>query len=425
METKQKLTKKIIDTHFDVVVVGGGLSGVFAAISAARENKKTLLIEKHSYLGGMATSGLISPFMNYCERNSDTRANTGLFATLLEKMYDMGALATPQSRTFREQLLKLVLDQMVKEAGVKVLFRSFLCGVQTSNNRIEKITIATVSGNVDIYGKYFIDGTGNGDLFAQAGVEFYNRSGPTEYNQPMTTCFNVTDVDWDLFDNDEVNEVYNQHQKEGKIKNPRENVLIFNSPIANLMHFNTTRIIKKDPCDVEDLTEAEFIGRAQTLEMFTFLKENFKAFEKSELIQIAEEIGVRESRRVVGEYMLNEEELLQTIKFEDSIARGTYDIDIHNPDGSGTVIKHIPEHDYYTIPYRCLVPVGCDNLLVAGRAICCTHEAHASVRVMPITSCIGEAAGIAAALALNKNCPCKEVDAKKIQAKLTAYNALY
>lgn len=425
MEKSVKLQRKAIDTTFDAVVAGGGLSGILAALAAARENKKVILIEKLGYLGGMATAGLISPFMNYCERNSQTVANAGLFSSLLKRMYDIGALETPTSRTFREQLLKIVLDKMLKESDVKVLLHAYLSAVNCENGTVRSVTVSTVSGDIEIRGKYFIDATGDGNLFALAGMEFYLRNGPEDFSQPMTTCFNVINADWDKFDLAKMNELYARYQSEGKIKNPRENILVFSSPIKHLMHFNTTRVVKKDPCDVEDLTEAEMIGREQVYEIFNFLKDHADGMQDIELINIADEIGVRESRRVRGLYQLTEEDLLSTRKFEDSVARGTYDIDIHNPNGTGTKIKHIPPNDYYTVPYRCLVPYKSKNLLVAGRAISSTHQAHSSVRVMPITSCIGEAAGIAAALACETGCEIKDVPVARLHAALDKYGGLY
>ncbi len=426
MEKKVTFSKKIIDDMFDVVIVGGGLAGTFAAISAARENKKVLLCEKYGFLGGMATAGLVSPFMGWFERTSKKIANAGLFNELYEEMTKTGAITLPVRGKYRHEVLKITLDKMIKKyVNLKVLFHALLSDVETKDNKIIGITLSTISGNIKIKGKTFIDATGNGDLFAFAGVEYFFRNGPEEYNQPLTTCFDLSNVDWSKMDKQAVNELYIKFQSEGKISNPRENVLYFPTPVHNLMHFNTTRVIKKNACDVEDLSEAEFIGRKQVFEMYNFLKENFEAFKDSELAVMGDEIGIRESRRVCGLYKLTEDDVLNTKKFEDSIARGTYSVDIHNPNGSGTVLKAIPECDYYTIPYRSLVPTKLENLIVSGRAICCTHEAHSAIRIMPITSCIGEACGIAASLAIDNDCSFEKVPVKEVQGLLTKYNALY
>lgn len=425
MEQTYKFTKKKIDTTFDVVVVGGGLSGVIASIASARLGKKVVLIEKYGFLGGMATAGLVSPFMTFHEGGSGKVVNAGIFRELLDKMYQAGALKYSYSQDYREQILKKVLDDMTIETGVKILFHSKLASVNKVGKKIQNITISTVSGNVDIYGKTFIDATGNGDLFAFSGEEFFLRSGPNDFSQPMTTCFNLIKVDWSKFDHKKANQLYNEYQSQGKIKNPRENILVFRSPIDDVMHLNTTRVIKKNPCDVEEITEAELIGREQTMEMYDFLKNNFECCKDSELITIADEIGIRESRRLLGLYVITEDDILSTKKFDDSIARGAYEVDIHNPDGSGTTIKFIPPNDYYTIPYRSLVPVDCDNLIVAGRCISCTHEAHSALRIMPICSSIGEAAGIASAIASETEIPFSKLDVKKVQEVLDKNGGLY
>ena len=160
------------------------------------------------------------------------------------------------------------------------------------------------------------------------------------------------------------------------------------------------------------------------MRMYRFMKNNITGMENCELISSAIEAGIRESRRIVGLYRITAEDLLSARKFEDSIARGTYEIDIHNPSGSGTDLRHIPANDYYTIPYRALVPRDADNLIVAGRSVCSTHEALAAVRIMPITTCMGEAAGIASALAINDNCPLAEINVADLQKRITSYGGL-
>ena len=186
-------------------------------------------------------------------------------------------------------------------------------------------------------------------------------------------------------------------------------------PYKQLMHLNTTRIVGRDPVDVEDYTAGELEAREQVYEMYRFMKDNIRGMENCELIMSAPELGIRESRRIVGEYRITEDDILGVRKFDDRIARGTYDIDIHNPSGTGTYIKRIPESDYYTIPYRAIIPAGSKNLLVAGRPISSTHAAHSSFRIMPITSCIGEAAGVAAYLSAKNDCAPRDIDVSQMQ----------
>jgi hypothetical protein len=182
-------------------------------------------------------------------------------------------------------------------------------------------------------------------------------------------------------------------------------------------------VVKLDPTDPFDVSRAEMEGRRQIFEMYTFLKENCPAFKDAAICSTAVSIGVRESRKLKGEHILTAEELKNCTRFPDSIALGNYDIDIHNPEGAGTSHYYFPDGEYYTIPYRCLLPRELDNLLVAGRCISATHEAQASVRIMPICATLGEAAGIAAAVAKQTGKTVHDVDVSLVQAKLREKSA--
>ncbi|HOB36656.1 MAG: FAD-dependent oxidoreductase [Clostridiales bacterium] len=245
--------------------------------------------------------------------------------------------------------------------------------------------------------------------------------------QPMTLCFRALGVDMEKFreSGKVLNRLYQQMQKEGKIKNPRENVLFFYYFVDDILHFNSTRVVKLNPTDAFDLTRAEIEAREQVFELFDFLKENIDGFQNSSLIMTAPSIGVRESRMIDGEYLLTGRDLISCRKFEDSIAAGNYDIDIHNPEGSGTSHYYFPEGQYYTIPYRSLIPKNVDNMLVAGRCISADHEAQASIRIMPIVCCLGEAAGTAVGVAAGEGVAVNRVDVKKVQERLKAQNAFF
>ena len=185
-----------------------------------------------------------------------------------------------------------------------------------------------------------------------------------------------------------------------------------------ILHFNTTRMIKLDPTDPFDVSKAEMEGRRQIFEMYTFLKENCSAFENATICNTAISVGVRESRKLKGEHILTVQELKDCTRFEDAIALGNYDIDIHNPEGAGTSHYYFPDGQYYTIPYRSFLPKEISNLLVAGRCLSATHEAQASVRIMPICATMGQAAGIAAAVAKQTDVDVHSVDVSKVQALL-------
>lgn len=195
-------------------------------------------------------------------------------------------------------------------------------------------------------------------------------------------------------------------------------ILCFNNLNDGVIHFNTTRVVKKCPTDPFELTEAEIEAREQVYEMMDFLRKAIDGFENARLLSTALHIGIRESRRVVGEYTLCEEDLVSLRRFDDAIAVSNYAIDIHNPNGSGTVFREFRSGEWYEIPYRCLVPKGMSNLLVAGRCISSTHEAQASYRIMPFCAEIGQAAGCAAAVAKNSGKTVRDVDVSNVRETL-------
>lgn len=253
------------DRLFDVAVAGGGLAGVMAAVAAAREGKQVILIEKYGYFGGMATVGLVYPFMRHYTLPEKKPVNAGLYFRLLEEIYAIGGSAEPHSRHYKEEFIKIVLDRMVKACGIKVLFHAKLCEVKHEGRKIENITVATVSGMLKIRAKIFVDATGNADLCAFAGLPYQLGRREDGLVQPMTLCFRLGNVDWSRFDLAGATRLYRKFQAEGKIKNPRENLLVFRYPVDNIMHFNTTRAIGYDPTDAEQVTEAEMLLREQML----------------------------------------------------------------------------------------------------------------------------------------------------------------
>lgn len=425
MNTLHTFTPKEIPETFDLLVAGGGLAGVMAAIAAAREGSKVVLVEKYGFLGGMATAGLVNPFMSWGENGKWVDANAGLFRTLRKRIFDLGGNRSPNDGSYMEEFMKLALDRMVREyPGIKVIFHALVSDVDCADGIVKSVTISTVSGNIKLRANMYIDATGNADLSTFAGFEYNLGREEDGLCQPMTLCFRLANVDWSRINLDKAQALYKQFRVEGKIKNPREDLLVFHMPYEQIMHLNTTRVVGRNPVDVEDYSEGEFEAREQVYEMFCFMRENVEGMENCQLIMSAPELGIRESRRIVGEYEITEEDIVGTKKFDDRIARGTYEIDIHNPAGSGTYHRRVPDNDYYTVPYRALIPRGASNLLVAGRPISSTHSAHSSFRIMPITSCIGEAAGTAAHFAAVSDSAVRDVDITMVQNTLTDHGAL-
>lgn len=418
---------------YNLAVLGGGFAGVAAAISAARSGLSVLLVERGNCLGGAAVNGLVNPFMPNVTKTPDYQVmekhslSQGLFLEIVEELRKLNAVRGAVPTEFHEEYLKIVLNRMVLGAGAELLFHSYLFEAQAEGGRIQSVTVANKSGRQRIEADYFIDATGDADLAALAGCPYRVGRERDGLCQPMTLCFRVANVDIDKYKASRpmINDLYKKMRAEGKIKNVREDVLIFHNLVGNVLHFNSTRVVKHNPVDAFDLTRAEIDAREQVLELFTFMRENIDGFQNSDLVMTATAIGVRESRMIDGEYVLTGEDLVACKRFEDSIALGNYDIDIHNPEGSGTSHYYFPEGKYYTIPYRSLVPLGVSNLLVAGRCVSATHEAQASIRIMPIVCCLGEAAGTAVAVAAGDGSPMNRVDVKKLQERLKAQGAAF
>ncbi len=408
--------------RYDIVVVGGGFAGTAAAIAAAREGKSVRLIEKYNCLGGAACYNMVNPFMKYwvwltAEKNEQKILSAGIFSEILGKLTQMNAFDPKKNLVFNEEYLKLILNRMATESGVELLYQTVVVGVKKNGSRVEAVTVSNVSGTYDIYGEYFIDATGDANLSYLSGLPFRMGRKSDGLCQPMTLCCRVGGVDTEGYRaiRTEINELYRQHQAEGKIKNPRGDVLILQNITDGVLHFNTTRVIKMDPTDIEDVTRAEILAREQVFEILGFLRENFEPFKNCTLLSTGMQIGVRESRQIVGEYTLTKEDLLTCTKFEDGIAACCYSMDIHSPDGSETTLHRFNIGEYYTIPYRALVPKGSENLLVAGRCLSAEHEAQASARVMATVCTLGEAAGVAASVACSDKTTVKDVDVKKVR----------
>lgn len=415
---------------YDLIVIGGGFSGVGAAISAAREGLSVLLIDKNNCLGGAASCCLVNPYMPYATRDPETKGKkilcAGIFGEINDELAKLGGIDSTR-HMFNEEYLKLVLNRMAEKSGVKLLFNSYLVNSETDGEYIKSVSVVNKSGIQSYYADYYIDATGDADLAAVSGCSYRLGRDSDELCQPMTLCFRIANVDVEraVRDLPRINEMYKKMRCDGKIKNIREDVLVFRNPVDGVLHFNSTRVVKKNPVNGEDVTAAEIEAREQAFELYEFLKNNFEAFKNSQFIMSAAHIGVRESRMIKGKYILTQEDIVSCRRFEDSIAVGNYDIDIHNPEGSGTSHYYFRDGEYYTIPYRCLIPDKIKNLLVTGRCISSTHEAQASYRIMPICCCLGQAAGSAVVVAVNTGAgDVNAVDVKMLQKLLKDNNAV-
>src|SRR6185436_11769620 len=296
------------------------------------------------------------------------------------------------------------------------------------------VVFETKSGPIAVRARVTIDCTGDGDVAVQAGT-------PSEVGradglvQPMTLMFRVVEFKRSSF------EAYvTQNPKQwrgvhgmwdlvreataaGELRLPREDILFFATPHDEEVSVNSTRVTRVLGTDVWDLSYAEWASRRQMRQIAHFLREYVPGFEESYVAQSGVQVGVRETRRVLGDYQLTADDVLAARKFDDAIARGAYPIDIHNPKGSGTVLKRLPPGEAYDIPLRCLMPRSIEGLLVAGRCISGSHEAHSSYRVMPIVMATGQAAGVTAALAARRGIGPRETSVREVQHELVRQGA--
>jgi len=401
-----------------VLVAGGGPAGLAAAVAAARRGAATLLIERYGFLGGMATAGLVNPFMGWHAGGEPLVA--GIFQQTLDRMRAAGGYGGKrQPRAFDPEVLKLVADELCAEAGVQLRLHTLLTRAEVEQGRIARVRSEGKSGTREWAAEIYIDCTGDADLAFHAGVPCDEGRAEDGLTQPMTLNFRMAGVALSRMPGrKKINRLFDAAKATGRVDCPRENVLLFHTLRPGVVHFNTTRVTCLSPTSSEGLTRAETEARRQAHELARFLISDVPGFERAYLQQCAPQIGVRESRRIRGDYALTEDDVLGARKFLDGIARSNYPVDIHSPTGAGTVIRAVPEGDYYEIPYRCLLPLEIDNLLVAGRCISATHEAQASLRIMPTCFAMGEAAGVAAAMAAQRGVSLRELPAEELRQAL-------
>ncbi|MBP5231180.1 MAG: FAD-dependent oxidoreductase [Clostridia bacterium] len=420
-EGDQILKIQTHETVYDLIVVGGGLTGCAAALAAARNGKQVLLVERINALGGAPSTMTVNPFMPYTTRIPETGETKLLSRGIFEEL--VNALRAEDAmfyNAFNPEWMKIILNRKMEEAGVRLLFNHQLIDAERTGNRVNAVLVAGKAGVLRLKAAQFIDCTGDADLAFMAG--FPCRLGRPEDGlcQPMTLNFLVGNVDIEEFEKHtgEILSLWAEEKKIRPIRNPMDGIMLFRTTVPSILRLNATRVVKKNPVDPWELTEADVEAREQIAELLQFMRDRIPGCERCQLVFSAPVTGVRESRMIDGEHLLTAEELIACTRFEDRIACGNYDIDIHNPEGSGTSHRFFPPGEYYTIPYRSLIPKDAENLLVAGRCISCTHEAQASIRIMPIVCTLGEAAGTAAAVALESGCSVKEIDVSRLQTLL-------
>ena len=448
----------MVQSHYDVIVAGGGTAGLAAAIAAGRNGVKTLLIEKNGYIGGTSVMGI--PFLGVFDGNGK-QAAAGIMEEIVQRLMKEGGsighvhgarwsnkghmqgdkfTLTP----FDSEIFKYVAQEMILEADVDILLHTWISGVVKDGNCIKGLNILNKSGMNTIFADVIIDTTGDADVCAFAGALMIHK----EHVQNSSILFVMNNVDMDeLLDGLERNENLDGwgwwHSRVVKAKKLDGDTL---SPIHIAGHFkpfdddsevtftavserpgevylNATRTVDIDATDAESLTKGEISERRNIKHLVEGLNARVPGF-KHAYVSRTSELGIRESRSVVGDYVLSGEDVFGSKLFNDTIALGAYPSDIHDPKGGKTQFTFIKEGGSYGIPYRCLIPKDLDGLLMAGRIISTTQDANGTIRLQGTAIVQGQAAGTAAALAVKSNVGVRHVPIDLLQKSLLDQGAI-
>jgi hypothetical protein len=411
----------------DVLVCGGGMAGMMAAVAAARTGTGVLLVERWGFLGGSATAGAVGQFVGW-ETAAGRQVIQGLAEEVVRRLERHGgsgghthfvmSTGHPMDQvSYDPERLKLVLDEMAAEAGVRLLFHATVLNVTRAGAAIDTVAVLTKAGPLAIRPRMVIDASGDLDVLARAGAGFLPLE-PDEAPQPATMMFRFGPVDFARFGaltGEELRALCRQGVESGALA--RAALHQSRIPGTNDGWFNISRV-SLDATDPFAVSAGEIEGRRQAFAAAGFLTAHVPGCEGGRLVALAAQLGIRESRRVRGELVLTADDLRAERRFPDAIAVGAYPMDIHPAKGTGLHFETLGGDRSYEIPYRCLLPAGLDNALVAGRGISASHGAHASTRVMPTIMAIGQAAGTAAALACAGHGDTRQVDAVQLRQRL-------
>jgi len=416
-----------IEGEYDVVVCGAGPAGICAAVSSARLHKSTLLIERYGVVGGNLTSGLVGPVMGRTAKG-----------TMTDEINNLIGGDVPIKMAFDPELAKIRLTELLEESGVEFRLQTAVVDVLMNENTICGVVVSSALGLAAIKAKIVVDCTGDGTVSYLAGAEYRAGRESDGLQQPVTIMFRMNGVDESVAINpgDWTFKVRMPKTKESDwffkycvdacdqkfLPKSVSLVRLYRTSRPGECHVNATHMNYINGLDPKDISRAEAVLRKQIPIIVDFIKKNVQGFEKCYLVNSSTTLGIRDTRRIMGEYILSRDDLETARKFDDVVVHDAwFFMDIHNMAGGGQTLTDVPPYD---IPYRCLVPLGIENLLTAGRCISGTHEAHASYRIMSVCMSTGQAAGIAAALCIENNEKPRILDYHKVQKRLIETGAI-
>lgn len=446
---------------YDVAVIGGGPGGMAAAVSAARQGAKVVLVERLGYLGGQMASGL--PFLAFLDMYK-RQVVGGLAQKMVDDLAALEGTAGHQycpfhlsSTTVNPFYSRIICFQWAKDYGIDLLMHCEVTAATVEDGTLTAVTVTGKGQDIQIRAKVFIDATGDGDVAYLAGAEYEKGQEGTGVLQPPSLMFNLGGVDFDGFidfiaahpeelpysmglthiregyDADffranpghiffGLNHMIQKLRAEGKCPIQRDTVIYIRLPIPGHVAVNTIRIQNFDGSDVHDLSRGEQEAHLQILPLIKMLQDNVPGFENCYMTSVNAVIGVRESRRIMGIRKLTGQDCIDGKVPEDTIALYSYFIDIHNGAGEGTYTKTIDEP--YGVPYGCAVAKDIGGLMMAGRCMSVDAVAFGSTRIMTLCMAVGEAAGIGAALAVQKGLQPRDIDPQEVRALLRSYGAI-
>lgn len=432
----------------DVVVVGAGPAGIGAAVAAARNGAKTLVFEAHGCIGGMGTSGMVSPFMTSYDAPCENMIIRGVFEELVNRMVEIGGAVDPKDvrneqpyasyfhighnnvTPFDPHAFKLIGMRMLRESGAELLLQTQFVNVIKDGDRITGVVINNKDGLSVIEAKIVIDCSGDADVAARAGVNYIMGNEEDGNLQPASMFMRIADADMDVVNahmaehSDEIRPFFGPFSwiikefPEDWDNFPRGEICIFADVTPGEFSINCSRILDIDATKAEHVTRATMIGQEQCQHIFQFMKKHAPGFENSRIIATADAIGIRETRHIEGEYKLTGDEVAACKVHEDAIACMATNMDTHNKDNPGGSFFIPKNGPFFTVPYLCLVPKGISNLLVAGRAISADAIAGSAIRMMPSCMAFGQAAGTAAAMCAAQGIAPKNVDIQVLRKTL-------
>jgi hypothetical protein len=419
--------------EFEVVVVGGGPAGIAAAVAAGRAGRSTLLVERYGFLGGAGTAAGLSTFcgLHANVHGEHRRVIRGVCDDVIERLERRNALREPhlsvqkriQAQAYDISAYKIVADELVLEAKAKLLFHAFAVGaVKSADDAIEAIIVETKSGRRAVRGRMFIDCSGDGDLAAWTGAPYEVGDGKGNMLYP-STMYRISGVDpakageaWDR-----IPQLMEEAERSGR-RFPRRKPIVRPQPNPIEWRANLTQIRNPDGSavsgiDADQLTYGEIEGRRQCWDTFEFIRGATPGFERAYIVEIAPQIGIRETRRVRGEYMLSEDDVLDCADFADAIGVNGWPVEAHVA-GDVQFVFARKKRGFNQLPYRMIVPQKIDNLFVAGRCASMTHGGQSAARVSGPCFVMGQAAGTAAHLALQSGMAPRRLDVGKLQERL-------